>query len=152
MRELQDRIEHLQRENNRLRAQVEKKCDLGEKDVQDSSQAKHPTARNKGKESIILENIDTPTNDELSSGRSSGLSPAKFSKARSRQRHSHHPTFNNANGGTFCWARRETVRGQNQPNGVTGNALELHSGVVPPKPPVYHAFRTSLCFTCRLQQ
>ena len=33
IRELKDRAEHLQRENNHLRAQVEKKRDLGERDV-----------------------------------------------------------------------------------------------------------------------
>ena len=44
MRELQDRVEHLQRENNHLQAQVEKRHDLGERDVQDSGQARHPTA------------------------------------------------------------------------------------------------------------
>ena len=44
MRELQDRVENLQRENNHLQAQVEKRHDLGERDVQDSGQARHPTA------------------------------------------------------------------------------------------------------------
>ena len=44
MRELQDRVEHLQHENNHLQAQVEKRHDLGERDMQDSSQARHPTA------------------------------------------------------------------------------------------------------------
>ena len=54
MREFQDHIEHLQRENDCLQAHVEKRHDLGEKDVQDSSQAWHPTACNKGKEPIVL--------------------------------------------------------------------------------------------------
>ena len=85
MRELQDRVEHLQGENNHLRSQVEKRRDLSEKYVQDSSQAKHPIARNKGKEPIVPDNIDTPTDDELSLG----SSPAKSSRARSLQRRSH---------------------------------------------------------------
>ena len=36
MRELQDRAEPLQHENDRLRAQVEKRHDNGKNDVQDS--------------------------------------------------------------------------------------------------------------------
>ena len=48
MRELQDRAEHLQRENDRLWPQVEKRHDLDERDVQDNGQARHPTAHDKG--------------------------------------------------------------------------------------------------------
>ena len=66
MRELQDRTEHLQRENDCLWAQVEKKHYLSEEDVQDSSQARHLTTCNKGKEPIVPDNLDTPTNYELS--------------------------------------------------------------------------------------
>ena len=84
MRELQDRAEHLQPEKDHLRAQVEKRHDLGESDVQDSSQARHPTARDKGREPIVPNDVDTPADDELSSGNSPNLSPAKSSKARSR--------------------------------------------------------------------
>ena len=36
MKELQERTEHLQCENNRLRAQVQKRRDLDERDAQDS--------------------------------------------------------------------------------------------------------------------
>ena len=111
MRELQDRAEHLQRENDRLQAQVEKMHDLSEKDVQDSGQAKHLTACNKGKELIVLDNMDTPTNDELSSSSSPDQSRAKNGRARSRQRPLHHPTFSNVDSGTFCRARREMGRG-----------------------------------------
>ena len=53
MEELWEHADHLQRENDRLQAQVEKICDLGEKDGQDSSQARHPTIRNKGKKSPL---------------------------------------------------------------------------------------------------
>ena len=49
MEELRERAEHLQCENNRLWAQVKKRCDPGERDTQDSSQARHPTIRDKGK-------------------------------------------------------------------------------------------------------
>ena len=110
MRELQDHTKHLQLENDSLRAQVEKMNDLGEKDMQDSSQTRHLTARNKGNEPIILDNIDTPVDDELSSGSSPDLSPAKTSRARSGQRCSHHPAFINVDSGTFNQLRRQTSR------------------------------------------
>ena len=84
MRELQDRGEHLQHENDRLLAQVEKRRNLGERDVQDSSQARHLTACDKGKEPIVPNDVDTPADDELSSSSSPNLSPAKSSRARSR--------------------------------------------------------------------
>ena len=67
MKELQDRAKHLQRENDRLWAQVEKIHDLGKKEVQDSIQSRHPTTCNKGKEPIVSDNVDTPADDELSS-------------------------------------------------------------------------------------
>ena len=102
MRELQNRVKHLQPENYRLRAQVEKKHDLGERDGQDSGQARHPTAPNKGKEPIVPNDVDTPTFDELPSGSLPNHSSAKSCRARSRKRHSYRPAFNNAKNGTFC--------------------------------------------------
>ena len=57
---------------------IEKSRDLG-KDVRDSGRAVHPFARNKGKEPIIPDDVDTPADDELSLGSSRylSLSPAK---------------------------------------------------------------------------
>ena len=81
MRELQDQVEHLQRENDLLQAQIENRHDLGERDVQDSSQSRHTIAHNKGKEPIILDNVDTLMDDELSSSSSPDLSPAKRSRS-----------------------------------------------------------------------
>ena len=100
---LQERVEHLQRENDRLRFQVENMCDLDERDTQDSGQAKHPVVRVKGKKPITLDDVDTSTNDELSSSSSPNpsLAKRKSNKDRSRQRHSHHLAFSNSNGGTF---------------------------------------------------
>ena len=83
MRELQDRVEHIQLENDRLPAQVKKRHNLGERDVQDSGQARQPIACNKGKEPIVLDDVDTLADDELSSGSSQNLSLTKRSKARS---------------------------------------------------------------------
>ena len=125
MRELQNHIEHLQRENNCLLAQVEKRHDLGKKDLQDSIQARHPTARNKEKEPIVLDNINTLVDDELSSGSFPYLSPAKSRRVRSGQRRLHRPAFSNVDSGTFHRVRREIGRGQNKPNGVLGNASAL---------------------------
>ena len=73
MKELQERVEHLQCENDRLRSQVEK-------DTQDSGQAKHPVVRDKGKKPTVLNDVDPPADDELSSGSSPNLSPAKKQK------------------------------------------------------------------------
>ena len=58
MEVLQDHAERLQHENDRLRAQVEKKCDLGGRDVQDSGRALHPIPRNTEKEPIIPDKAD----------------------------------------------------------------------------------------------
>ena len=68
MRELQDRVEHLQHENNRLLAQVEKRHDLGKGDAQDGGQAKHPIVYDKGKKPIVPDDVDAPVDDKLSSG------------------------------------------------------------------------------------
>ena len=137
MRELQDRVEHLQSENDRLRAQVEKRHDLGKKYVQDNSQARHLTPRNNGKEPIVPNNVDTRADDELSSGRSLDLSLAKSSRAGSSPRRSQRPAFSNIDSGTFRRARREIGRGQIQPNGVPGNAFALPTGVMPPAYPAF---------------
>ena len=67
MKELQERAEHLQCENDRLQAQVEKRHDLDERDAQDGGQAKHLIVRDKGKKPIAFDNVDTPVDDELPS-------------------------------------------------------------------------------------
>ena len=59
IRELEDRAKHLQCENDRLWAQVEKRRDLGKRDVLDSGQARHPTASDKENEPIVLDDVDT---------------------------------------------------------------------------------------------
>ena len=95
MKELQGHAECLHQENDQLRAQIKKKCDL-RKDVRDSGRATHPTIRNKGKEHIVLDDVDTLADEELSSGGSPSLtlSPAKdargSTKAKSCKRSSHH--------------------------------------------------------------
>ena len=81
---LQDHVECLQWENDRLQTQVEERPNLGEKDIQDSGHAKHPVVRDKGKKTIILDDIDIPTDDELSSNSLPNPSPTKSNRARSR--------------------------------------------------------------------
>ena len=97
MKELQDHAEHLQCENDLLYALVEKRHNLGGRDVQDSDQALHPIPRNRGKEPIILNEVDTPADDELSSGSSPplGLSPAKNIRAKLHKKTTHRPAFSN---------------------------------------------------------
>ena len=89
---------------------------------------------------MVPNNIDTLADDELSSGSPPNLFPAKNSRAKSCQRHSHRPGFSNANGGTFYQARRETCQGKNQPNEVPGNVSALHASVIPPVPQTYLAY------------
>ena len=139
MKELQECVEHLQRENDRLRAQVEKMHNLDKRDAQDNSQAKHLVVRDKGKKPIVLNNADIPANDKLSSDSSPNLSLAKSNKDRSRPRHSHHPTFSKSNSDTF---RRATGRGQNQPNEALGNSFTLPKSAMPPMQLDYPTFET----------
>ena len=129
MKELQEHAKQLQPKNDRLRAQVKKRRDLDERDGQDSGHAKHPAVRDKGKKHIALDDVDTPADDELSSGSSPNPSPvkSKSNKDRTRQRHSHSPAFSNSNGGTL---RRATSRGQNPPCQAPGNAFVLPTGTM----------------------
>ena len=83
MRELQDRVEHLQHENDRFRAQAEERHNLGEGDEQDSGQAKNPTIRDKGKKPIIPDNVDTPAGDELSLDNLPNPSLTKINRTKS---------------------------------------------------------------------
>ena len=115
---LQGHAERLQWENDQLQAHMERSRDLG-KNVRDSGQAVHPIARNRGKEPIIPNNVDTPTYDELSSGSSPSLSlsPAKnareSTKARSCKKPLHYPAFSDVVSGTSRTARKEASRRQN---------------------------------------
>ena len=67
LKELQECAKHLQRENDRLRAQVEKRRDLDERVAQDNGQAQHPVVHDNGKKPIVLDDVDIPTDEELSS-------------------------------------------------------------------------------------
>ena len=62
----------------------------------------HPIARNRGKEPVVPNDVDTLTDDELSLGSSPSLcfSPAKnareSTKAKLHKKSLHHPAFNDA--------------------------------------------------------
>ena len=141
----------MQRENDQLWAQIEKSRDLG-KDVRDSSRAAHPTARNKGKELIVPDNVDTPTDNELSSGSSPSLSlsPTKdargSTKTKSLKRSSHHPAFSDAVSGASRRARIEVGRKPNPLVQALRNASVLPAGTMPPMQVVHPAFGSGLTF------
>ena len=74
---------------------------------------------NKEKEPVILDDVDTLVDDELSSSSSPSLSllPKKnareSAKAKSHKSPSHHPAFSDVVIGASCRARKETGRTQN---------------------------------------
>ena len=84
-------------------------------------------AHNKGKKPIVLDDVDIPADDELSSGSSPSLSlsPIKdaqgSTKAKSRKRPSHHHAFSDVVSGSSRRARRKAGRRQNQPVHAPGN-------------------------------
>ena len=112
MKELQERAEQLQCENDHLRAQVKQRHDLDERDAQDSGPTRHPTIHDKEKKPITLDDVDTLAAGELSSSSSPNPSPikSKRNKDRTHQRHSHRFAFSDSNGGML---HRTMSRGQN---------------------------------------
>ena len=95
---------------------------------------------------MVPNDIDTPENDELSSGSSLSLnlSPVKnareSTKIRSYKRPSPHLTFSDASSGASRKARREVSKRQNRPDQAPRNLPMLPSGLMPPIPPVHPAF------------
>ena len=79
----------------------------------------HSITHNKGKDSIIPDNIDTSLDDDLSLGSSPSLSLSlaknaqESTKTRSRKRPSPHPAFSDAVNGASRRARREAGRRKN---------------------------------------
>ena len=138
MKELHKHVEQLQCENDRLRAQVEERRDLNERDAQDSGQAKHQVIRDKRKKPIAFDDVETPSGDELSSESfpNPSLAKSRSNKDRPHQRHSHCPVFSNSNGGTF---RQATSRGQNQLSEAPRNVFTLPTGIMPMQP-IYPVF------------
>ena len=52
------------------------------KDIRDYGRVVHPISHNRGKEPIILDDLNTPADDELSSGNSPSLSLSLTKNAR----------------------------------------------------------------------
>ena len=77
--------------------------------------------RNEGKESIVFDDVNTPTDDELSSSSSSPLSLSSTkdtqgsTKAKSHKRPSQHPAFSDTVSGVSCKVRSKASKRQNQP-------------------------------------
>ena len=98
-------------------------------------------ARNRRKEPIISDYVDTPKDDELSSGSSSPLSlsltkDARGStKAKSHQRPSQHLAFSDSVSYASRRARREAGMRQNQPIQAPRNVSVLLEGATPPELP-----------------
>ena len=86
------------------------------KDVQDSGHNVQPIAHDKGKRLIPSDDVDIPTNDKLSSGRSSSLNLSSVKntqesiRTRSRKRPSPHPAFSDVVNGASRKASREVGR------------------------------------------
>ena len=143
MKELKECVELLPHENDCLLTQVEKKRYLDKRAAQDSGQAQHPVFRDKGKNPIVLDDVDIPEDDELSSDNLPDPSPIKGNKDRSRKRHSHRLTFSNSNNDLF---RRAMGRGHNRPNEAPGSVFTLPTDAILPMQSVYPAFGTGLTF------
>ena len=102
----------------------------------------HQITHNKKKEPIVPDDVDTLTDDELSSGSSPllSLSPTNNTRAKLRKRSSHRPAFSNTVSGVSCRARREVGGGQNQSDRVPGNVWAFPADAMPPIPFVHPAF------------
>ena len=120
-----------------MRAPIEKRLDLG-KDVADNGQAVCLITPNRGKESIVPDDVNTLTDDELSTGSSSplSLSLAKdtrgSTKAKSHKRPLQHPTSNYSVSVPSRKARKGASRRKNQPVQAPRNVLVLLEGEKPP--------------------
>ena len=86
-------------------------------------------ARNRGKEPIVPDDVNTLVDGEFSSGSSPSLSLSltkdaqKSTKAKPHKRPLHHPTFSDVVSSASGRARREADRRQNQPVQAPRNML-----------------------------
>ena len=148
MKELQDQAKRLRRQNDQLRAQIEK----SRKYTQDNCRDMQLIASNKGKGPVVLDDFDTPTNDELSLGSPPSLNLLltkntwESTRTRSRKRPSPHLAFSDAVNGASRRARREAGRRQYRPCQALENPQMLPSGTMPLVPPTYLAFGTTPTF------
>ena len=121
--------------------------------MRESGRAAQPIACDYGKEPIAPDDVDTPTDDELSSGRSPSLSlsPTKnaweSTKTTSRKRLLPHLASIDAVSGASRRARREVGRRQNRPDQALGNPPVLPSSTLPPMPPMHPTFGVAPMFS-----
>ena len=112
--------------------------------MQDSGRALHPIPRYRGKEPIIIDEVDANAlvDGELSLGSSPplGFSPAKNTRAKLCKRTSHRPAFSDAVSGASRLARKEAAKGHHQLDRAPDEALVLLVGVMQSMPFVHPAF------------
>ena len=117
--------------------------------MRDSGHDVQQIFRNKGKGPLSLHNIDTPTNNELSSGSSPflNLSLAKNTqeniRTRLRKRPLPHLAFNDTVSGASRKARKEAGRRKYRSDQALGNPLAFPLSTLPPTLPAHPAFGTT---------
>ena len=142
MAELRNRVDHLQQENDRLRARLEE--DWGE-NARGSSHPAPPVKQNKGKEPILRGNSDTAADDELSSGSSPlpDMSPPKNNMdVESRKRPSRHSSRFVSD--MHRRVRREISKERRQSEQALENVPVWHRGATPSLPFIYPTFGAAL--------
>ena len=135
MAELRNHGDHLQQENECLRARLEE--DWGE-NARASSHPAPSVKKNRGTEPILPGNSDTVADDELSSGSSPllDLSPLKNNvEAKSRKRPPRHSSCSVS--GMHHRVRREISRERRQSEQAPENVPTWHRGVAPLLPFIY---------------
>ena len=138
MAELQSRADHLQQENDRLRAPLEE--DRVE-NKRGSSHPAPPVKKNKGKEPIRPDDNDAAADDELSSGSSALLDfppPKNNVEAESRKRPPRHSSISVS--GIPRRVRREFSKESRQSEQALENIPTWKMSVTPSLPFVYPTF------------
>ena len=131
-----------------MRTKIEKSS----KDAQDNDCNVQSIARDKGKGTIVLDDVDTPVDDKLSSDSSPSLNLLLTRNTResiriiSYKRPSPHHAFSDAISGASRKVRREAGRRQYQPGPASGNPPVLPSSMLPLVPPAHSAFGTTPTF------
>ena len=141
MTELRNRVDHLQQENDRMRARLEK--DRGE-NARGSSHPTPPVKQNRGKEPSLPGDSDAVADNELSSGSSSLpdlSSPKNNVEAESRKRSPRRSS--RCVSGMHRRVRREISKEQRQSEQAPENVPTWHKGVAPPLPFMYPTFRAT---------
>ena len=138
MAELRNRANHLEQENDRMRARLEE--DRGE-NARERNHLAPPVKQNRGKEPILPGDSNATTDDELSSGSSSlpDLSPPKNNmEVESTKRPPRRSSCSVS--GMHRRVRREISRERRQSMQALENVPTWHRGVAPSLPFMYPTF------------